>query len=558
MDFYKALQIIGLSSNYTEKELRKKYHDLARTYHPDAYVDKSLEEQKMASDKMKEINEAYDILAKSLKDEKSFQSRPSYCNYTSHQNEDIKVNLKKHKEKILSFIEKNRYVNSDISEEFMGTIYNFNSFVAKYIAYVANAESINLVDNFFDDYKKELKDWYHKFKNIYFTRYLIPESFDFEIDINLSINEFYEHLVNFKHDYDNVIKKIDNIISPYKLYTYYEDIKNDIEKLREEAINNVCDDYNMESYYYINLRHNLDNLFKYYSINKPLYAELEEIINNNSLPFQRKFQRKMENLRENIYSPLFYLYYIELKLNINNLLDYQIHEGEIADIENNLTQKYNEALKNINDDNEKKELYFFYKSVVHYLKTPKNVSFQSIKLLNEIDFNNYEEVLKIHDKINNNLITNKRVEIYINKSEQNAIASIHIKFDDEEYDIYSVNGEDVVYETNNMDNNFISLDEFMPSFATFDWNGESCIGLYNYYGLCLCVYKGHLQFLSYPARTNIEWYPDYKFGMFQNKDYVKSLLINQYYQYIELCKKEKKILNLNDLENNNNLEIKRK
>lgn len=538
MNFDKALNIIGLNSDYTEEELKKKYHSLAKQYHPDALINQTIEEIKAAEKKMKEINLAYDTLKKDKKS--SFSAgQSSYTYKQTRANEEYDF-IYYYRNSIINIIQNYNWVNIDGKKEFVKDAANFKTFFINFTLDITYASTKEEIARIFSEFKRRVKNWYNILKDSYFKTYNIPKNVSFTINEDLSFDEFYESLENFKHSYDNVIKEIDDIIYPYKLYTNYEIVKEDIEKLREETIKNVYDDYNEKDYYYQNLQNSIDNLFKYYSTNIALYTELEEIISNNNLPFQRR----IENFKENICDPLFYLYYMQLKLAINNLLDYQSHEEEIPDIENNLTKKYNEAVKNIKDEKEKNELYFFYKSIVHYLRTQKGVSFQSLKLLNEIDFNNCEEVLKIHDMIDNNLITNKKIEIYINELEPNTIASRHIKIDDEEYDMLSNNGETVIFETYHNIDNFISLDEFMakirPFFTTFDWNGEHCIGLYNYDGLRLCIYKGHIQFLINPAITNTVWYPDHKFSMFQSKDYVKSLLINACYSEIEKFKENNK------------------
>ena len=55
-------QILGVSRNATDDEIKKAYRDLARKYHPDNYHDNPLLD--LAQEKMKEINEAYDQITK--------------------------------------------------------------------------------------------------------------------------------------------------------------------------------------------------------------------------------------------------------------------------------------------------------------------------------------------------------------------------------------------------------------------------------------------------------------------------------------------------------------
>lgn len=55
-------QILGVSQNASDEEIKKAYRDLARKYHPDNYHDNPLAD--LAQEKMKEINAAYEEINK--------------------------------------------------------------------------------------------------------------------------------------------------------------------------------------------------------------------------------------------------------------------------------------------------------------------------------------------------------------------------------------------------------------------------------------------------------------------------------------------------------------
>lgn len=80
--------VLGVSPNASDEEVKKAYRDLARKYHPDNYHDNPLAD--LASEKMKEINEAYDEITRSREQGNSgsayggssaYQQRQSYTGY---------------------------------------------------------------------------------------------------------------------------------------------------------------------------------------------------------------------------------------------------------------------------------------------------------------------------------------------------------------------------------------------------------------------------------------------------------------------------------------------
>ena len=57
-------EVLGIREGASEEEIKKAYRELVKKYHPDQYRDNPL--SKLAEEKLREINEAYDYLMKNI------------------------------------------------------------------------------------------------------------------------------------------------------------------------------------------------------------------------------------------------------------------------------------------------------------------------------------------------------------------------------------------------------------------------------------------------------------------------------------------------------------
>ena len=63
-DYY---EVLGVTKNASESDIKKAYRKAAMKYHPDKFANSSDAEKKDAEEKFKEINEAYEILSDAQK-----------------------------------------------------------------------------------------------------------------------------------------------------------------------------------------------------------------------------------------------------------------------------------------------------------------------------------------------------------------------------------------------------------------------------------------------------------------------------------------------------------
>ena len=66
MDPYRVL---GVDPSASEDEIKKAYRKLSRKYHPDSNMDKSEAEKKMAEEKFKEVQSAYEDIIEGKMDD---------------------------------------------------------------------------------------------------------------------------------------------------------------------------------------------------------------------------------------------------------------------------------------------------------------------------------------------------------------------------------------------------------------------------------------------------------------------------------------------------------
>ena len=77
-------EVLGVSRDASDSDIKKAYRELAKKYHPDNYNESPLAD--LAEEKMKEVNEAYDYIMNSRKSGNAGATGSGYSNYNSYAN----------------------------------------------------------------------------------------------------------------------------------------------------------------------------------------------------------------------------------------------------------------------------------------------------------------------------------------------------------------------------------------------------------------------------------------------------------------------------------------
>ena len=70
-------EVLGVSENASDEEIKKAYKELVKKYHPDKYQNNPLSD--LAEEKLQEINEAYEMLMKGRRGTAQAAQLPITC-----------------------------------------------------------------------------------------------------------------------------------------------------------------------------------------------------------------------------------------------------------------------------------------------------------------------------------------------------------------------------------------------------------------------------------------------------------------------------------------------
>ena len=406
-----ALSKFGLSLNATEEEIKKAYRSLVKKYHPDQFIEGSLE-QKQAEEKMKEINEAKETLDKIFK---KGEEIPYHQKSNSYQ--QTSIDIEKYKRKMVEKLSQYNSSNCPVVDlmkyhnEIAFIIFKFENKIKNYI-------EKKEIDNAYYNYKLSIKDIFQKFKYDFFKKYDIDEAkITGNINYECNLEEFYNQLLNIKEKYDLkklYRKKIEQDLSDYKLRAGYDYLK----ELVEIGIDNILKRLKLTNYtnYEEELnkgKKEIDEVFEDYFKYLSQFNEIQKFFEGENLENAKiaeiysLFKRAWNSF--NNHASLYDTEENLKKLNslIEKYKEYQQYLKKIVGIDvyvKVVIDKYNKFLSKLtypNDLEKAKLATITLNKIFEIVEQVKNqtINIENISLLQKIKFEFFDEDEKILNKI---------------------------------------------------------------------------------------------------------------------------------------------------------------
>lgn len=564
MTLEKALEILGLESNFTEEQLKSAHRKLAKEYHPD-FHEKS-DDRIEKENKMKEINEARDYLATYLKSGRIDYNSNTTNSYQNNSSSEFYRRQKINELKNKIYLDKDKL---NLSDNIKSILIEIDQIYLDFCisAYQKNNWSI---DKSFHESRRKIEK---KFEIIRFEFYKENAIYEYEVIEKIyyecTLKEFYDQLLKIKEKYSrklNIRKKLEQETSKYKTYTGYEENKERIEEYINDTLLKIANNgYRYTQKDIDNMHQEISQIFqKYYSLKNKIseLASIVATIDDDNI--KRKYTLVERNFLSGIsyssienYIPTLESLIYQYQQKNKTKIAFKQNEQAINEIYKSLIARYSEVIKNynivtvtgyaaINNLNE------FLNEILNVFKNGCN-NYQSLdyfNLFNEITFKSVANDSKILKTILKKLESTS-TKIYIKKKDSYNDERNFYYLDENEMIMYEVIGESVFsikIDLEELSEDYISLDELLNKsrYIGRDTTNMPDNQIFIIYTSDeYIIYKDNekdeqIKIKVNPQLSTTIFYSMYKNDKYQDKKYLSSLIKEQVEQKIESIKQIKK------------------
>lgn len=188
-------EILGVTLNATEKQIKKAYRKLCRKYHPDMWINKSKEEQEIAENKMKEITRAYHNIIQGKASKTKKNNNTFYDEFRTKKTSAGQDQSKKEQEEKRYYEEQQKYEKrrkKEESEEEKRRKKEYSKHLAELLKQARNRHLFKNTQSIFDFLQAEIK----KTNDINFIKYY----FNFSQDLQKLWNVIYLELCKAEYN----------------------------------------------------------------------------------------------------------------------------------------------------------------------------------------------------------------------------------------------------------------------------------------------------------------------------------------------------------------------
>lgn len=407
----KALNLLGLSEYYTERDLITNYRKLAKKYHPDK-LGNNVTKKNEYEEKMKEINVAKDLLDHLLK---------SKNNNSNHNNENmVKDNddITKLKEEL---IKKLRDLHGNKQFEYLINYkYDIQIIIFEFKNKISKLHDKNDILSSYELAFNKIINKFIELKNDFFKKNEIIENETIRNEIKeairrkVNLDDFFEILLTIKSKYGKkeIFKnKIRNDLREYQDRSGYDILKNNIESIIDENYKLIKNN-KLTSYRVLlnKIKMCIDDLFStYYN----LLSEIDQLL--CSFDFEEiqddktnKLKEELKGIKTELINNNGIIDFAKIEDSINKIKIYKKEKKNFIVIDEaykTILTKFNHAMLYLNCLNDLDKINLAIKTfskVIKLLNETKKgiISPEEFMQLSNLTFLDYEKDKELLNKIN--------------------------------------------------------------------------------------------------------------------------------------------------------------